>query len=73
MKFIKHDADDWLTYEVIVNRECIRFKLVDLTEDQFWCLVSISVLHSPSHCDLRTRLLPKVEQQPDATLKHLVD
>ncbi|KER29187.1 hypothetical protein T265_04121 [Opisthorchis viverrini] len=45
LKLVKSDADNFLTYSVIVNRECERFKLGWLTEDQFKSLI-FTCIHS---------------------------
>ncbi|CAI2738129.1 unnamed protein product, partial [Dicrocoelium dendriticum] len=46
LQLTKRDADDFVTYAGIVNRECERFQLGSLTEDQFKCLLFISGLRS---------------------------
>ncbi|KER33031.1 hypothetical protein T265_00942 [Opisthorchis viverrini] len=69
MKLVKIDADDFLTYSGIVNRECERFKLGSLTEDQFKSLIFICGLQSPKDAEIRTRLLSRIEQDPSMTLQ----
>ncbi|BHF74150.1 hypothetical protein SprV_0401723400 [Sparganum proliferum] len=67
----KRDSDDFITYADIVNRECGRFQLGSLTEDQFKCLICICGLQSPTDADIRTRLLSKVHQNNSVTLQEL--
>ncbi|BHF65205.1 hypothetical protein SprV_0200821500 [Sparganum proliferum] len=67
----KRDSDDFITYAGIVNRECGRFQLGSLTEDQFKCLIFICGLQSPTDADIRTRLLSKVHQNNSVTLQEL--
>nr|VZI03784.1 unnamed protein product [Spirometra erinaceieuropaei] len=67
----KRDFDYFITYAGIVNRECGRFQLGSLTEDQFKCLIFICGLQSPKDTDIRTRLLSKVQQSNSITLQEL--
>ncbi|BHF69110.1 hypothetical protein SprV_0301215200 [Sparganum proliferum] len=67
----KRDSDDFITYAGIVDRECGRFQLGSLTEDQFKCLIYICGLQSRKDADIRTRLLSKVHQNKSVTLQEL--
>ncbi|BHF79672.1 hypothetical protein SprV_0702279400 [Sparganum proliferum] len=71
LQLCKRDSDDFITYAGIVNRECGRFQLGSLTEDQFKCLIFICGLQSPKDADIRTRLLSKVQQNNTITLQEL--
>nr|VZI42878.1 unnamed protein product [Spirometra erinaceieuropaei] len=71
LQLCKRDSDDFITYAGIVNRECGRFQLGSLTEDQFKCLIFICGLQSPKDADIRTRLLSKVQQCNSITLQEL--
>nr|VZI32415.1 unnamed protein product [Spirometra erinaceieuropaei] len=71
LQLCKRDSDDFITYAGIVNRECGRFQLGSLTEDQFKCLIFICGLQSPMNADIRTRLLSKVQQNNSTTLQEL--
>ncbi|BHF72611.1 hypothetical protein SprV_0401567900 [Sparganum proliferum] len=71
LQLCKRDSDDFITYAGIVNRECGRFQLVSLTEDQFKCLIFICDLQSPTDADIRSRLLSKVHQNNSITLQEL--
>nr|VZI25908.1 unnamed protein product [Spirometra erinaceieuropaei] len=71
LQWCKRDSDDFITYAGIVNRECGRFQLGSLTEDQFKCLIFICGLQSPKDADIRTRLLSKVQQSNSITLQEL--
>ncbi|BHF61136.1 hypothetical protein SprV_0100410700 [Sparganum proliferum] len=71
LQLCKRDSDDFITYAGIVNRECGRFQLSSLTEDQFKCLIFICGLQSPTDADIRTRLLSKVHQNNSVTLQEL--
>ncbi|CAI2737860.1 unnamed protein product, partial [Dicrocoelium dendriticum] len=73
LKLVKHSMDDYITYAGIVNRECERFKLASMTETQFKCLMFICGLQSPSDADIRTRLLTRLEQDPDITLQKMAE
>nr|VZI49261.1 unnamed protein product [Spirometra erinaceieuropaei] len=71
LQLCKRDSDDFITYAGIVNRECGRFQLGSLTEDQFKCLIFICGLQSPKDADIRTRLLSEVQQNKSTTLQKL--
>lgn len=71
LKIVKKDADSYGVFADIVNRECERFKLRSLTDDQFKCLIFISALQAPQDAEIRTRLLTKLDQDPETTLKSL--
>nr|VZI26728.1 unnamed protein product [Spirometra erinaceieuropaei] len=71
LQLCKRDSDDFITYAGIVNRECGRFQLGSLAEDQFKCLIFICGLQSPKDADIRTRLLSKVQQNNSTTLQEL--
>ncbi|BHF57616.1 hypothetical protein SprV_0100055800 [Sparganum proliferum] len=71
LQLCKRDSDDFITYAGIVNRECGRFQLGSLTDDQFKCLIFICGLQSPKDADIRTRLLYKVQQNNTFTLQEL--
>ncbi|CAH8655864.1 unnamed protein product [Dicrocoelium dendriticum] len=73
LQLTKRDADDFVTYAGIVNRECERFQLGSLTEDQFKCLLFISGLRSAHDADIRTRLLSKLQQDSTITLHNLAE
>lgn len=45
-------------------------KLNSLTEEQFKCLILITKLKSSTHTDVHSRLLSKLEQDKDITLKY---
>ncbi|CAH8541265.1 unnamed protein product [Schistosoma intercalatum] len=72
-KLVMNESDDFLTHIGVVNRECERFKLRSLTEDQFKSLVLICSLQSPKFFDIRTRLLNRLEQDPTLTLNAIID
>ncbi|VDN32238.1 unnamed protein product [Dibothriocephalus latus] len=42
-----------------------------MTEDQFKCLIFVSARQLPRDPETRTRLLSKIEQDPDPTLQTL--
>ncbi|BHF67669.1 hypothetical protein SprV_0301069700 [Sparganum proliferum] len=71
LQLCKRDSDDFITYAGIVNRECGRFQLGSLTEDQFKCLIFICGRQFSKDADIRTRLLSKVQQNNTITLQEL--
>ena len=69
LQLCKQDSDDFLTYAGIVNRECCRFQLSSLTEDQFERLIFIWGFQSPKDANILTLPLTKVQQDPKITLQ----
>ncbi|CAH8598040.1 unnamed protein product [Schistosoma haematobium] len=65
----KSPEDDYLTYAGKVNRECERFKINEITADQFKCLIFICGLKNEEDADVRTRMLARIEQEPNMTLQ----
>nr|CAH8843270.1 unnamed protein product [Trichobilharzia regenti] len=73
LKMTMNENDDFLTHVGTVNRECERFRLRSLTDDQFKALILICSLQSPRFTDIRTRLLNQLEQNPKLTLHDIAD
>lgn len=73
LNLVKREADEYGVLADIVNRECEKFKLRSLTEDQFKCLIFIKALQSPQDAEIRTRLLTRLDQDPNITLRTLTD
>ncbi|VDK72025.1 unnamed protein product [Dibothriocephalus latus] len=71
LNLVKNETGDFLTLVSAVNRECQRFHIRELTNDQFKCLFCVSALQSPRDAEIRTRLLSKIEQDPKSTLQTL--
>ncbi|CAH8651986.1 unnamed protein product, partial [Schistosoma intercalatum] len=71
LKLTKEPGDDWVKHAGTVNRECERFRLSSMSEDQLKCLVSICSLRSPEDADIRTRILSKLEHCPNMTLQEV--
>ncbi|CAH8540722.1 unnamed protein product, partial [Schistosoma mattheei] len=65
----KSPEDDYLTYAGKVNRQCERFKINEITADQFKCLIFICGLKNEEDADVRTRMLARIEQEPNMTLQ----
>ncbi|VDP19415.1 unnamed protein product [Schistosoma margrebowiei] len=73
LNLVKREADEYGVLADIVNRECEQLKLRSLTEDQFKCLIFIKALQSPQDAEIRTRLLTRLDQDPNVTLRTLTD
>ncbi|CAH8440217.1 unnamed protein product [Heterobilharzia americana] len=53
LKLVMIENDDFLTHVGTVNRECEKFKLKSITDDQFKSLILICSLQSPKFADIR--------------------
>lgn len=49
----KDENEDFISYSCKVNRACVDFKLQELKEDQFKCLIFVCGLKSPKDADQR--------------------
>ncbi|CAH8580239.1 unnamed protein product [Schistosoma turkestanicum] len=73
LKLIMNEDDDFLTHVGIVNRECERFQLKSLTEDQFKTLVLICSLQSEKFNGIKTQILYRLDQDPKLTLSDIAN
>ena len=71
LQLAKNDLDDYITYAGIVNRFCEGFELAKLDENTFKCLIFVCGLKSARDGDVRTRLLSKLETEPNLTVEKL--
>ncbi|XP_053685985.1 uncharacterized protein K02A2.6-like [Sabethes cyaneus] len=69
----KDDADDLVSYSCKVNKACVDFKLRDLSEEQFKCLIFVCGLKSPRDSDIRMRLINKLNETEDISLEKVVE
>ena len=69
----KCDTEDFRTYSGLVNKQCERFKISTITDEQFKCLIFACRLRSASNRDVHTRILSKIEQNPDITLQQVTE
>ncbi|XP_065079965.1 uncharacterized protein K02A2.6-like, partial [Ochlerotatus camptorhynchus] len=69
----KEDSDDYLAYSCKVNKTCVDFKLSELTEEQFKCLIYVCGLKSKQEAEIRMRLINKLNESADLTLQQIVE
>ncbi|XP_062704594.1 uncharacterized protein K02A2.6-like [Aedes albopictus] len=69
----KDDSDDFVTYSCKVNKACVDFKLRDLSEEQFKCLIFVCGLKSTRDSDIRMRLITKLNETTDISLEKVVE
>ncbi|XP_055615045.1 uncharacterized protein K02A2.6-like [Toxorhynchites rutilus septentrionalis] len=69
----KDENDDFISYSCKVNRACVDFKLQELKEEQFKCLIFVCGLKSSKDSDIRMRLLSKINETNDITLEKVVE
>ncbi|XP_055529709.1 uncharacterized protein K02A2.6-like [Wyeomyia smithii] len=69
----KEDGDDYLAYSCKVNKACVDFKLSELTEEQFKCLIYVCGLKSKQEAEIRMRLISKFNESADLTLQQIVE
>ena len=69
LNFTKRDSDDYLGSASVVNKNCIDFKLGELSADK--CLIFAQGLVSAKDSKIRCRVLSKLENEPNLTLLKL--
>ena len=70
---IKRDSDNYLGFASVVNKNCDDFKLGELSADNFKCLILAQGLVSTKDAEIRRRVVSKLENEPDLTLKKLAE
>ena len=73
LKPYKKDVEDYSTFSSVVSKHCDEFKLVDLSTDDFKCLIFVLGLVSTKDSEIRRRVLSKLESEPNLTLKKLAE
>ncbi|XP_055590815.1 uncharacterized protein LOC129742896 [Uranotaenia lowii] len=69
----KDDSDNLVSYSCKVNKACVDFKLKDMSEEQFKCLIFVSGLKSARDSDIRMRLITKLNETKDVSLEQVVE
>ncbi|XP_055590190.1 uncharacterized protein K02A2.6-like [Uranotaenia lowii] len=73
LQTIKDENEDFISYSCKVNRACVDFKLQELKEDQFKCLIFVCGLKAAKDSDIRMRLLSEINETHDITLEKVVE
>ncbi|XP_053687312.1 uncharacterized protein K02A2.6-like [Sabethes cyaneus] len=73
LQTMKDENEDFITYSCKVNRACVDFKLQELQEEKFKCLIFVCGLKSPNDSDIRMRLLSKINETNNITLEKVVE
>ena len=68
LNIIKED-EDFVAYTGKINAQCERFKLKDLKEDMFKCLIFVQGLTSNKDEVIRSKILTMLEQDTEKTLQ----
>ena len=68
LNIIKEDGD-FVAYAGKVNAQCEWFKLKDLKEDMFKCLIFVQGLTSNKDKMIRSKILTMLEQDTEITLQ----
>ncbi|XP_062703908.1 uncharacterized protein K02A2.6-like [Aedes albopictus] len=73
LQTMKDEDEDFISYSCKVNKACVDFKLQELKEDQFKCLIFVCGLKSSKDLDIRMRLLSRMNETSDMTLEKIVE
>ena len=73
LNLTKKENEDYSTFARIVNRECEKFRLSQITPNMFKCLIFVQGLTAPTDAEIRSILLTKLEQNQKIILQNLVD
>ena len=66
----KCDTVDFTTNTETANKECKRFKISPSMDAQFYWYICVW-FEVPDDAEIRTRILSKIEQNPDITLQQV--
>ena len=69
LNFMKKANDNYVSYTGIVNRECVRFKLNELTADNFECLIFVQGLTAKRDSEIQSYVLSELEVDLKLTLQ----
>ena len=69
----KKYEEDFTTFASIVNYQWEGFKLVELSPDNFKCLIFVQGLVSTKDPEIKTRVLNKLENEPNLTSQNLAE
>ena len=69
LNIIKEDDEDFVAYAGKVNAQCERFKLKDLKEDMFKCLIFVQGLTSNKDKVIQSKILTLLEEDTEITLQ----
>ncbi len=61
LNVVQYDKDDFVPYTEIVNQECEKFKLNELTSSSFKCFIFVQVLTSNKDTEMRYIILTELE------------
>ena len=70
---IKEDDEDFVAYPRKINAQCEQFKLKDLKEDMFKCLIFVQGLTSNKDKVIRSKILTMLEQDMEKTLQKVLE
>ena len=73
MNFTKKENENYTTFANILNRECEKGTLSEITLDMFKCLIFVQGLTAPKDAEIRSRLLRKLEQHQKIMHQNLAD
>ena len=61
LNIVKQEEEDFLTYAGRVNSQCELFKIKEIKEDMFKCLIFVLGLTSKNEKEIRSRFLSLIE------------
>ncbi|XP_017471606.1 PREDICTED: uncharacterized protein K02A2.6-like [Rhagoletis zephyria] len=72
LQMSKNPQEDLVSYAARVNAHCEKFRLAELSVDQFKCLIYVFGLQSHTDAEIRIKTLAKLEENAQQTLNSLV-
>ncbi|XP_054746169.1 uncharacterized protein K02A2.6-like [Anastrepha obliqua] len=72
LQISKNQQEDLVSYAARVNAQCEKFRLSELSADQFKCLIYVFGLQAHTEADIRIKILAKLEEDSQQTLNSLV-
>lgn len=72
MNFRKDENEDFIMYASKINRGCEKYKLNEIFQDGFKCLIFVKVLTSSNEAEIRPGIFTKFEQDLKLRIQTLV-
>ena len=71
MNLIRKDNEDYTTFASVVNKHCDDFELLELSPNNFECLIIVLGLVSNKDTEIRRRILNKLKNESNLTLQQI--
>ena len=71
MNLTRKDSEDYTPFTSVMNKHCNKFKLSELSVNNFKCLIFVQGLISAKDAEIRCRVTNKLENEPNLNLQQI--